>query len=1085
MLQGMNLVFKNTLRLLRRDRMCQIACVLSAVVVWFVVWWTQVASGNFTVKAWSASSEMVHLGCSLLNVLLAVVVMLLAVEVYRKEGKRNVTDTVYYRPVGNTAHVWGMGLALLVGGMTMSGLVLVGVMMIQWWGTSLELTPGIYLFYWLTVVLPSLVVMIGITFLVTGVFKSQAIGMLAIAGWIGLFVYYAGNAGYGTWDLAGITLPNGFSGITGHPALEKYLLQRFGWLLLGFGFIQLSVFFWERLPNVVSGRRKLLTGMILGLVGCFLLFSYWSSENDFFNRRERYKEIATRYERKGECHVVKHDIVFERRGREIKGESVMSITAGGESREEVVLYLNPGFEVERVETLSGESVGFDREGQVLVVQRELGDKDTLGLRVVYGGEIDEAVGYLDVPDEELKEERYRHTLDCRTGRRFAMVGDECTWLVPEIMWYPMAVPPGNVTEPYSATRDFTRYSLMVKNPGKQTVISQGNRFRRGADLIFRNATPLVGISLCTGNYKLFKMTVDSVDYEFFCAANQASALDVFRKNTKKWKDMIEEWQMECNSNMGKDYPYDRLMMVELPFSCVSYFREWRSGSEFVQPEMICVREKQFVKFLDGRASENAMSSFLSDFLTSETGMRVKRWTNLLRFGITRSVGISEQRANDVSIAPMYFEQLNVLDDGQYPLLGYILNRMEYGFNRTTDLGKRLPLEELNASNPYLKTCSMSEVLKDSRMSPESKRLFRERKMLDLVDRLIYEGVQPGDMAEFLRDFWTVNRWQRVKYPVFRELFQKKYEVNLDSLLERWYTFKGLPEFWVKDCRRKLLSWGEDSVKWQVECTIYNNGNVDGFVNVQVENHLGKEYFRQAMGEKRNPFIDTYYAYLVKAGTGMRVRLTLGTINHVYLNMNHAANLPGYYEINSFHEEEEVLSEKVTREEFLEGKAIIVDNTDAGCRVIRPVPLLERWQYGNGGRPLDLLSSSFMLPSLKWAEVIISDNYGLFRKSAFVRIAGTGETGVEWTVDLKEGGQYELFAFHAFSFPVQEGDCHSYIVYCKDGEEKVDVAVPRVGGWFSLGTYEFESGKNKVYLSDKGHENQWVVADAMKWVKLND
>ena len=83
-------------------------------------------------------------------------------------------------------------------------------------------------------------------------------------------------------------------------------------------------------------------------------------------------------------------------------------------------------------------------------------------------------------------------------------------MIPEVLWYPTTVPPENPGSPYDNSRDFTRYSLRVRNYGKNKVISQGMRMKKGDQLVFRNESPLPGLTLNIGDYVTRQLIVDSV-----------------------------------------------------------------------------------------------------------------------------------------------------------------------------------------------------------------------------------------------------------------------------------------------------------------------------------------------------------------------------------------------------------------------------------------------------------------------------------------------------------------------------------------------------------------------------------------------
>lgn len=91
----------------------------------------------------------------------------------------------------------------------------------------------------------------------------------------------------------------------------------------------------------------------------------------------------------------------------------------------------------------GKKFGFHRENQVIVVQKELQPGENITLRIEYDGKIDERICYLDISDKEY-DHAYWLDKKWRFGKRSAFVENGYTLLLPECLWYPVAVPPVNL-----------------------------------------------------------------------------------------------------------------------------------------------------------------------------------------------------------------------------------------------------------------------------------------------------------------------------------------------------------------------------------------------------------------------------------------------------------------------------------------------------------------------------------------------------------------------------------------------------------------------------------------------------------------
>ena len=105
----------------------------------------------------------------------------------------------------------------------------------------------------------------------------------------------------------------------------------------------------------------------------------------------------------------------------------------------------------------------------------------------------------------------------------------------------------------------------------------------------------------------------------------------------------------------------------------------------------------------------------------------------------------------------------------------------------------------------------------------------------------------------------------------------------------------------------------------------------------------------------------------------------------------------------------------------------------------------------------------------------------------------GVTCAEWSVDLKREGRYEVFAYlpeYTYSQVLTKNrnpDVISlpftYIVSSANGEEEVTIQAKQKHEWVSLGVYNYTPGHYSIKLSDKGETDYSIVADAIKWVYM--
>lgn len=1080
-IHDLSLIFENTVRLLKRDRTFQIFSCCCILLVGFIQWQAQIIPyGNFTVEENSSTSEMAHLNATLFGVFATLIIMVIGGEIYRKRGQKNTREAIYCRPTANTTLVWGQALGLIAATMLPGIIAMMEGILMNIFSKHAPFHFGNYLFCWFSLIIPLAVFAIGCSFLITGLVRNRILSLVLCSGILGYLAFYMGFDQYGLWDVAGKSLPNTFSDITGHSGIRQYMLQRFGWLTLGLGMIQLSIAPWERLPNIPAPRRKVLPGIIFILTGAILLGIFRYHEDDFFKRRSTYQKTLKKYTGEISPEIAAHEINYAQNGETIHAKSkLLAVNRSGVKLDRIVLYLNPGL---KVSNLSAESpIPFTADGQILIIEHCLPAGDTIELHAEYSGKIDEAVGYLDISDYILKDTRERHSLKCRPGRRFAFVSKDFTWLLPEMMWYPMAVPPVNSISPWNSKKDFTRYTLRVKNPGIQKIISQGKHFKQGEDHIFRNEEAITGISLCMGNYQSFGQVVDSVNYSFSCPREQGEKMKRYKKSRTEWQEIIRDQRQRTDHMMGRPYPYKRLMIVEIPRSCTSYYREWKTGSEFVQPEIVFVREKAF----SPDKSKNTLFPIeLGSLITASSITPLKNWETLLSFNQTWHKPDPGKilPGNPYYISPIYHEQHIYLHSNNFPILNHILSTITNEFNATRPSIIPFSIHELVNSNNSMEKYSLKEMITTPELTPEITQAVCRRKAKDLVFRLETIGIKTKDLVNFIFRFKETHQYCHTSYTDFKNDFTREFHVNPDSLLNEWYTSKGLAKFWVKDCKNEPLLHDDKYTSIYTECSVFNAGESDGLICLRAVHRLPKNQGSVNTNFKRHQKagIDIFHVYRIKAGTGKRITLLADNCDRVILDMNLSHNLPEAYTLKNdvYGEILQYSTDSITREDFLERETTIADNSDMGFRIIRPIPLLEKWFKKDNE---ETIISNFF-PSTSWQTIIEGDCYGLIEKSYAYRLAGKGNTRCKWEVELKEEGIYEIFV-HTKSFTLGTPLTLEYTVHYEDKEEITRITPTSLQWkWISIGKYPCRAGKNEIYLSDKGEKTQIIAADAVKWVK---
>ena len=262
--------------------------------------------------------------------------------------------------------------------------------------------PLLYLFYLFTLTFPALVFVFGISLFAAMLIRNYYLALLLLMiGFIGSY-FATPWVLYGTFDPWARSLPLLFSDAIGFANIGILLLHRLAYFFCGIGLIFLSVLLVKRMDDRRSAFRKVLGILASGfiLLGIFAGALYLNTYLDINQRRVRFRIAQEKYMKSDRVQVVSNRMVYKQSGDRLHVESfLLLVNKSKQSIDTPILYLNPGLSIVSL-TSEEQELFYNREGHVVVIKRRMECGEELPLRVEYEGIIDEAICYLELPDEE-------------------------------------------------------------------------------------------------------------------------------------------------------------------------------------------------------------------------------------------------------------------------------------------------------------------------------------------------------------------------------------------------------------------------------------------------------------------------------------------------------------------------------------------------------------------------------------------------------------------------------------------------------------------------------------------------------------
>ena len=1055
-----------------------------------VQWYLQVDSPVWAESALSATVP--YMNAWFFNLLQSLLVIFVGVEFVWRDRRLGTNETFLSRSETNVEYmfgkIWGvMKLCLLLNLVSIGIAIMIHLLFME----TVAFKPLLYLFYLFTLTFPALVFVFGISLFAAMLIRNYYLALLLLMiGFIGSY-FATPWVLYGTFDPWARSLPLLFSDAIGFANIGILLLHRLAYFFCGIGLIFLSVLLMKRMDDRRSVFRKVLGILASGfiLLGIFAGTLYLNTYLDINQRRVRFRIAQEKYAKSDRVQVVRNRMVYKQSGDRLHVESfLLLVNKSKQPIDSPILYLNPGLSIVSL-TSEGQELFYNREGHVVVIKRRMECGEELPLRVEYEGIIDEAICYLELPDEEYHDTRMgilplsadplgnmpktRHEL-YSNGGRFAHVGNKYTILLPECLWYLSAVPPVNLQIPSMKDFDFTDYRLEVEGQESKTVISQGSMKKNEKGISYSNDHPLPRLSLCIGDYEQKTITVDSLSFGVYYFPGHDFWTEGYNLSPDSSRLLMSYHLGVLERQTGNSLPVNRLSIVEMPLNFRPYLRQGQLGSNFVQPELVFFPEKLF--------TESYRS--IKDILKL---LKTKRSLDSEVEGVALRSNVLNRFFEPIyNIMPMYQEFRTTIYSDKFPCIGDLIYEIRFS-GQSKD---HLSLNEKVKTIQYWDGRSLRGALMD-RDNPVEYIMLKKKR--EHINSLIATRVEMMYMWDFIEDFVKRHPFQRVDFDVFAREFKDQFNVNIDSLLERYYADDRLPTLFVQDL--KMESYNGIPLG---SCKVYNPSNIDGVLRV--------DGYDQKLRRQRPNY------FLIPAKSCKEIRVRNYTIPNFAVELGLCCNLPDKISI-IFNDREETEKDwegirDVDSSTFrLPLNEIIVDNEDVGFRLVKK-DKRKKW----GERFLKEQEYQGMENvGDEWILSISSSSYGYKIKSAYCKKAGMGEEYAEWMVKIKEPGKYRvavhvpeyLYAIYLGSF-LKNARLY-YQVFSEEGDTYVELDLnEEAPGWIELGTYEFSEGNYFVRLSDKGGTDlqpviktgmlkvkgnsnitcsQMIIADAVKWVKV--
>jgi len=1077
----------------------------------FMLFWMDFAFLTIGEVPWALRalpSTVPYMNLILLNTVQAVIAVFLASDFLKRDKKLDTTEVIYMRDMSNGDYVFGKTLGIVLVFLALNLAMLVIALLFNIISSDVSVALPTYLYYLLVISLPTLLFILGISFLLMVVIGNQAVTFIVLLGYIALTLFFLGKKMHHVFDYMGFYMPLLYSDLSGFGDLGKIVLHRGIYAAAGLGGIAMTVRSLKRLPQSrwVSASATLVA--VLCLAGSLVMGVFYVKQNSTDEAyRRQLLATAEAYAQAPEATVSAMTLNVTHLGHTLEAEALLSLgNLSPAPMDSIVMQLNPGLTVTSVSE-QGRALTYHQRDHLLVLNRPLNIEETATLSLRYSGGIDERAAHLDAA-QAYRDKDFRVWI-YRMEKRHAFLQPDYALLTPEVLWYPVPGPGYSRARPWPVKRDFVRFDLTATPRPGHLAIAQGATADSVGTFHFTPDTPLPSLTLAMGPYKKQSIQVDSVTYHLLTCRSHNYWEPHFDQVADTLGAVIRELRQDYENQIELVYPFKRLSIVEVPIHFVSYPHLWEGHQATVQPEMVLFPENGMgIEWADFKQMAKRMkrrSRYTNEVVTPEESQTqiFQRFVmnTFVSTQASRRVDDEEEAtiAQPYTLTPNFYAYVTALNAPEWPLLdaaleAYIGGRVERpvgGFRRAF-----MGLTDEEKVNQSLRDRSLVDYLadpEDAELAPKA--IQNKGKMLfTLLESRLGESA----FQELMQTLCKQYPYAPVPVDSVVSGLAAQHGLNLAEMLFQWHEGTRLPAYRFTNFQGYLVRDGNHE-RAQIRFTVENMAPVDGMIKVTIRmgggpgmRGRGRRGGFGGAGADNEEWLFSMPAKAVKE-FGL---LLDGQPRMVNIETQVAENLPqslGHtfesYELNR-------RAEPFEGERLLaafpnpEPTAIIVDNEDTGFSISQedrrsPLKKLLRIKSKSRDRYTGI---NFWRPPTYWQGITHAEFNGDRVKSAMYTRNGDGSKRAVWTTPLPGAGDYDVWAYYTSVRPPwrrrrdsDKGRYHYYIHH----EEGIDETLLDVGsaeeGWNFLGTFYISSDSARVELSNES-ATRMIVADAVKWIR---
>ncbi len=1071
---------------LMRSWFFRIFSILSLLLLFFMNLMLLVRGGGDTGWAMrSIPSAIPYSNLLIFNVIQAISAVFLTSDFLSRDKNLDTTSVIYMRSMTNGEYVigktWGALQIFFILNIAILSMALIFNVLTT--GTAIHWRA--YAIYPLLISLPTLVFIMGLSFVLMSLIRNQAITFLIVLGYIGTTLFFLQVKYYYLFDYMAFHVPMVISDIAGMGNFTLVLIHRGIYLCFGISFIFFTILLINRLrQSKVMTVFSFISAILFFVAGGYLGYRHIS-------RFKTDEKIRTQAILLNDTYVIEqmpftrsHTISLHHQGNRVEAESNMILENDTEqSLHQLIFSLNRGLEVNRI-NINGEERSFIRKEHLILVNQgiDILPGESADVEMVYAGHIDETLAYLDIQEEERQKNYGKFAMN--VDKRHAFLQPQYVLLTPEVNWYPKTGVTYSSRDMRWYRPEFIDFKLEVKTAPGLNAVSQGRITEISpGHFNITSEVPLTQISLAIGPYAKKVVKRDSMEYGLWHFEGHDFFSPIFTEIKDTILPIIQAKMAVLEQTYNLDYGFDRLFLVEVPAQFKAYERFWINHQEYVQPEQVFIPEKGYLLIeADFKAKKRQWSR--QDNKMTDKEMEIRLFTefiDLFRREKTVEFFVG-QYPNPYFIFPMLYAYRNNIHSRQWPVVDRVFEswiKSQSTIRRDDYNLDNQGMSEDDMANMALQEHTFQEILSN----PDYKKIIDP--VIQLKGEFLFSMIQRKTGAKAFEEFFFkllhANRFKSISFDQFNQHLRTDFDVELLPVMDSWFQTKTLPAYLLSPFTAVKVK-SESRMMTKVSFSVSNTSATEGIIKLS---------FRLAGGGESGKLV------WLEAGQTKDVTLMLHA-DPVMVKVNTMAskNIPQII-FQRFHKIEEDHRAVVFEGETVSETPVtyripgeqIVDNEDPGFSVdvLAEARLFQKWLKRDEKQEKERYATiSYWWPSTTWKAVISSGFFGEYARSAYYIKSGDGSLKARWQVPVSNPGYYDLYyhLYKANPLAFEKGQ-YNFRIFNDRRSEELGLSIESAeDGWNRLGSFYFSGDTVLVELSNQS-DIRILFADAVKLVALDE